>query len=65
MIVISYIMNQDLVDSKNQSLDFLPPKSQNQLKKNSYGIRAMDFARKFVFSSSVALFSLDTTRSGE
>lgn len=64
MIVISYIINQDLVDPKNLSIDFLPPKSQNQLKRISYGIRAMDSARKFVFSSSVALFSLDT-RSGE
>ena len=64
MIVISYIMNQDLVDSKNQSMDFLPPKSQNQSKRISYDMGTIVFARKIVFSSAIVPFSLDT-RSGE
>jgi len=64
MIVISYIMNQDLVDSQNQSMAFAPSKSQNQLKNISYDIGTMAYARKIVFSSAVVPFSLDT-RSGE
>jgi len=64
MIAISYIMNQDLVDSKNQSMDFLPPKSQNQSKRISYDMGTIVFARKIVFSSAIVPFSLDT-RSGE
>ena len=64
MIAISYIMNQDLVDSKNQSMDFLPPKSQNQSKRISYDMGTMVSARKIVFSSAIVPFSLDT-RSGE
>ena len=64
MIAISYIMNQDLVDSKNQSMDFLPPKNQNQSKRISYDMGTIVFARKIVFSSAIVPFSLDT-RSGE
>jgi len=64
MIVISYIMNQKLVDSKNQSMVLSPSKSQNQLKNISYDIGTMAYARKIVFSSAVVPFSLDT-RSGE
>ena len=64
MIVISYIMNQKLVDSKNQSMVLSPSKSQNQLKNISYDIGTMAYARKIVFSSAIVPFSLDTRSGG-
>lgn len=64
MSVISYIMYQDLVDSKNQSMVLSPSNSQNQVKRISYDMGAIDAMEKLFFSVSIAPFSLDT-RSGE
>lgn len=64
MSVISYIMYQDLVDLKNQSMVLLPLNSQNQVKRISCDMGAIDAMEKLFFSVSIAPFSLDT-RSGE